>query len=147
QNKRKALPLGKHATGPVVAAAIKPAKRYCVPVACKVAVTAENGAPIVSIGNDQDVGFVISRARLQPCLYFTRIIGSSRVGVSIRASDLEAAEFVYQNDVEHTRNCIGSIDGGSAILQNFDAVDHRERNQVDVHANSICIRGDAFPVD
>src|SRR4029077_17316455 len=149
QNKRKAPPRCKHATGPVVAAAIEAAKRYCVPVACKVAVTAENSAPIVSIGNDQDIGFVISRACLQPCLYFTRVIGSSHVGVPIRASDLEAAEFVYQDDVENTRNCVGSIDSRSAILQNFDAVDHRERNQVDVHAtegSSACAGRDAFPV-
>ena len=135
-----------NATGSIAATAISTAKRYRVPVASKVAVTAENGRPIVGIGNDQDVGFVISRACLQPCLYFARIIGSSHVGVSIRASDLEAAEFVYQDDVEHTRNRVGSINSRSAILQNFDAVDHREWNQVDVHANSICIRRDAFPI-
>jgi len=59
---------------------------------------------------------------------------ASHVGVSPRASDLEAAEFVYQDDVEHTRNRIGAHRiSGSAILQNFDAGPiNRERNQVDV---------------
>src|SRR5438552_5152762 len=132
--------------GFIATAPITAAKSYRVPVASKVAVTAENGAPIVSIGNDQDVGFVVSRACLQPCLIFVRIIGSSHVGVPNRASDLEAAEFVYQDDVEHTRDCVGSVNSGSAILQNFDAIDHRERNQVDVHANSIWIRRDAFSI-
>src|SRR5438270_10166282 len=132
--------------GFIATAPISAAKSYRVPVASKIAVTAENGAPIVGIGNDQDVGFVISRACLQPCLIFARIIGSSHVGVSPRASDLEAAEFVDQDDVEHTRNRVGSVNSRSAILQNFDAVDHREWNQVDVHANAICIRRDAFPI-
>ena len=53
---------------------------------------------------------------------------------------------MFQNDVEHARDCVGSVDGGSAILQNFDAIDHREGNQVDIHANAICIRGNAFPI-
>ena len=118
-----------------------------IPVTSKIAVVAVNGRPIVEIGNDQDVGFVISRACLYPSLYFARIIGSSHVGVSPCASNLKAAEFVYQNDVEHTRNRVGSINSRSAILQNFDAVDHREWNQVDVHAKSICVLRDAFPID
>src|SRR5205085_12544160 len=63
-----------------------------------------------------------------------------------RASDLEAAEFVYQDDLEYTRNRIGSINSRSGILQNFDAIDHREWNQVDVHANAICVRRDAFSI-
>src|SRR5437762_14348730 len=96
-------------TGFIAAAPITAAKRYRVPVASKIAVTAENGAPIVGIGNDQDVGFVISRACLQPCLIFVRIIGSSHVGVPNRASDLEAAEFVDQDAAEHTRNPRGPV--------------------------------------
>src|SRR5204863_8572308 len=131
-------------TGFIAAAPITAAKRYRIPVTSKIAVTAENGASIVSIGNDQDVGFVISRACFQPCLCFSRIIGSSHVSVPPRASDLEAAEFVDQDDVEHARNRVGSINSRSAILQNFDAVDRREWNQVDVHANAICIWRDAF---
>ena len=59
------------------------------PLASKIAVVAVNSRPIVEIGNDQDVGFVISRACLYPSLYFARIIGSSHVGVPPRASDLE----------------------------------------------------------
>src|SRR6266446_8534797 len=133
-------------TGFIAAAPITAAKSYRLGIASKVAVTAENGLPIVGIGNDKDVGFVISRACLQPCLCFAPIIGSSHVGVSPRASDLEAAEFVYQDDVEHTRNRVGSVNSESAILQNFDAIDHREWNQVDVHANAIWIRRDAFSI-
>ena len=53
---------------------------------------------------------------------------------------------MYQDDVEHTRNRVGSVNSRSAILQNFDAIDHREWNQVDVHANAICIRRDAFSI-
>ena len=135
-----------NATGPIATAAIAPAKWYCISVGSKVAITAENSLSIVGIGNDKDVGFVISRACLQPCLGFARIVGSSHVGVPNRASDLEAAEFVYQDYVEYTRDRVGSINSRSAILQNFDAIDHREWNQVDVHANAICIRRDAFSI-
>ena len=133
-------------TRAIAAPSITTAEWYCLRIASKVAVAAENGVPTVAIGNDNDIGFVISRACNQPGLGFPRIIGSSQVGVSNRASDLEPAKFVFQNDVEHTRNRVGSINSRSAILQNFDAIDHREWNQVDVHANSICIRRDAFSI-
>src|SRR5207253_11433352 len=89
----------------IAAPSITASEWYCLRIASKVAVAAENGVPTVAIGNDKDVGFIISRACNQPCLCFARVIGGSQVGVPNRASDLEAAKFVFQNDVEHTRNC------------------------------------------
>ena len=37
-----------------------------------------------------------------------------------------------QPDVEHTGDCVRSVNGGSAILQNVDVVNQSERNRVQV---------------
>ena len=37
-----------------------------------------------------------------------------------------------QPNVEHTRHCICSVNGGSAVLQDVDVVDQPERNCVEV---------------
>src|SRR6476659_6903751 len=62
-------------TRTIVAAKIRASPWYSLRIAGKVAVTAENGLPIVGIGNDQDVGFVISRACNHPSFCLARIVG------------------------------------------------------------------------
>src|SRR5437870_12199384 len=49
-------------TRAIAAPSITTAEWYCLRIASKVAVAAENGVPTVAIGNDNDIGFVISRA-------------------------------------------------------------------------------------
>ena len=49
-------------------------------------------------------------------------------------ADLEATKLVYQKDVDHTGHCVTAIDGRGAIFQDVDVINHRERNEIDVHA-------------
>src|SRR5947207_3529487 len=81
-------------TRAIAAPSITASEWYCLRIASKVAVAAENGVTTVAIGNDNDVGFVISSACNQPRLGFARVIGSSQIGVPNCASDLKASEFV-----------------------------------------------------
>src|SRR5882724_8459633 len=115
------------------AAAIAPAKGYRLRVTGNIAVGAVNGPLIVGIGNDKDVGLVISRTCYQPCLCFARVIGGAQVRVADTAADLETAEFMFQKNVDHTRHRIAAINGRGAILQDVDVINHWERNQIDVH--------------
>ena len=40
-----------------------------------------------------------------------------------------------QKDVDHTRHGIAAINGRGAIFQDIDVINHRERNQINVHAS------------
>src|SRR5438445_7319686 len=75
-------------TREVSAARIKTAKGVEIPVARNIAVATENttGA-LPEIGNDHDVGFIVSGAGLDPCLPFAHVIGSAQVRVSVSAPD------------------------------------------------------------
>src|SRR6266513_4350191 len=132
---------------------IKSPKGLRIPVAGKFTVAAEDVGPIVEIGNHHDVGLVISHARFEPGLQLTRVVGRTHVRVSHAAPDLKATEFVDQKDVEHTGHRVGAVNGRGAILQDVDVINHREGNQVDVHAaakRSAVAQpngGDALPID
>ena len=117
----------------ITAASIKSAKRVEIPVARNIAVATENATgALPEIGNDHDVGFIVSGAGLDPCLPFAHVIGSAQVRVSVSAPDFQTAEFVNQEEVDHAGDRIGSVHSRSAILQDVHVIDHDERDQVDV---------------
>src|SRR5205814_10394761 len=95
---------------------ISPSKGYLLRVTVNIAVGAVNSLPIVGIGNDKDVGLVISRTCYQPSLCLARIIGGTQIRIADTAADLETAEFVFQKNVDHTCHRIAAINGRSAIL-------------------------------
>ena len=98
-------------------------------------VTAEQATgALIEIGDHHDVGLVIARAGFQPRFPFTHIVGPSHVCVSVRATDLQATEFVDQEEVDHTSHRIRSVHSRGAVLQDIDVIDHREGNQLDVVA-------------
>ena len=115
-------------------AKIKPAPGNRERVTVKVAVATVNRSAIIKIGNDQDISLVISRAGFEPAFKFTRIIGGAQVCVPNAASDLKAPELVYQKDVDHAGHRVGTIHSRRAIFQDVDVINHRERNEIDVHA-------------
>src|SRR5262249_10194204 len=88
------------------------------------------------IGNDHDIGFVISGTGFDPSLPFTHIIGRSQVCVPVGTSDFQATEFVDQEEVNHAGNRVGTIYRRGAILEDVNVVDHGKRNQVDVRASA-----------
>src|SRR6266496_6204413 len=61
-------------------------------VAGNVAVAAEDVGSIVEIGNDHDVGLVISHARFEPTFKLTRIVGRTHVRIPHTAPDLKTSE-------------------------------------------------------
>src|SRR6516162_1170500 len=88
------------------------------------------------IGNDHNLGLVIARAGFDPCFPLAHVIRRTEVGVSVTAPDLQATEFVDQKEVNYSGDCIGTVHCRSAILQNIDVIDHRKRNQVNVHTSA-----------
>ena len=104
-----------------------------VRVTGNVAVTTVDGGPIVGIGNDHDIGLVISRPGNHPRLGLACVIGGAQVRIANTASNLQTTEFVFQKDVEHTGHRIAAINGRGAILQDVDVINHWEGNEIDVH--------------
>src|SRR5215472_9930684 len=82
-------------TREVPAASIGSSKPIEISVARNIAVGAEKTAcALPKIGNDHDIGLVISRASFNPCLPLTHVIGRSEICVPVGATDFQAAEFV-----------------------------------------------------
>src|ERR1700730_13500010 len=74
----------------------KPAE---IPVARNVTIPAEDAAgTLKEIGNDHDVGLVISRPCFDPCVPLAHVIGRSKVCVPIIAPYLQTTEFVDQKE-------------------------------------------------
>src|SRR5262249_26972846 len=78
---------------------IRSAKINCSPrnqerVTRNVAVATVKSGTIVEIGNNNDIGFVISRAGFYPTLPLTHVVGRSQVCVSVASTDLKATELV-----------------------------------------------------
>src|SRR5437763_3887229 len=119
--------------GKIRAAIIKSAPRKLVRVTGNVAVATVDGGPIVGIGNDHDIGLLISRPGNHPRLELACVIGGAKVGIADTASDLQTTEFVFQKDVKHTVYRIAAINGRGAILQDVDVINHWEGNEIDVH--------------
>ena len=142
-----------NAAGKVTAARIESAKPSEIPVGRNVTVTAEEAArALPEIGNDHDIGFVISGAGFQPRFPFTHITGCSQVCVPIRPSDLQTTEFVDQKEVDHASDRVGAIHSRGTILEDVDVIDHREGKEVNVHASTKSTDaqrtiGDTFAID
>src|SRR5256886_10243620 len=132
---------------------IEPSKRYLKGVAGEIPVGAEKPAgTLPEIGNDHNVGLVISRAGFDPCLPLAHVVGCSHVCVSVTASDLQTTEFVDQKEIDHAGNRVGAIHRRRAILQDVDVINHWKRNQVNVHAAAESdavqrTKGDTFAVN
>src|SRR5205823_12982787 len=104
------------------------------------------------IGNDYDIGLVIARAGLDPCLPFTHVVGCSEVRVPITTPDLQPTELVDQKEVNHAGDGVGAVHRRGAVLQDVDVIDHGKRNQVNVHASAESdgvqrTKGDTFSVN
>ena len=48
------------------------------------------------------------------------------LGLAGAAADLEAAEVLAQDDVDHARDGVRAVDRGGAVLQHLDALDRAE---------------------
>src|SRR5437868_2342858 len=119
--------------GKIITAKINSAPRSLVRVTGNVAVATVDGSPIIGIGDDHDIGLVISRSGNHPCLELACVIGGAQIRIANTASNLHTTEFVFQKDIEHTGHRIGAINGRGAILQDVDVINHWEGNEIDVH--------------
>src|SRR5437763_5358813 len=82
-------------TSEVSAARIKSSKRVEIAVARNIAVTTEKAAgSLLEIGHDNDIGFVVACARLDPGFPLTHVIGSAEICVPVGTSDFQTPEFV-----------------------------------------------------
>src|SRR5436190_6577793 len=116
-------------------------------------VTAEDATvTLPEIGDDNDIGFVISRSSLKPCLPLAHLIGCSEVCVPVAAPDLQPTELVNQKEVDHAGDRVGPIHRRRSVLQDVDVINHWKRNQINVHTSAESdgvqrTKGDTFPVN
>src|SRR2546423_8749194 len=137
----------------ISAAIIEPSPFSEIPVGRNIAVAAENTTrALPEIGNDHDIGLVISGAGFDPCLPLTHVIGCPEICVPVSPSNLQAAELVDQEEVDHASDRIGSVHSRGAILEDVDVIDHRKGDQVNVRATAKTSDaqraiGDPFAID
>src|SRR5438445_3911091 len=97
-------------TGEVSAARIKSAKRVEIAVAGNIAVATENATgSLLEIGNDNDIGFVVACAGLDPGFPLTHVIGSAEICVPVSTTDFQTPEFVDQEEVDHARDRVRPV--------------------------------------
>src|SRR6202035_2520351 len=89
---------------------------------------------------------VISGAGFDPCLPLSHVVGGSEVCVPVTAPDLKPTELVDQKVVDHTGHRVGAIDSRGAILEDFEVIDQRERNEIEVVAAVQCSRRKALAI-
>ena len=112
-------------TREVSAARIKSAKRVEIAVARNIAVATEKATgSLLEIGHDNDIGFVVTCARLDPGFPLTHVIGSAEICVPVVTSDFQTPEFVDQEEVNHAGDRVGTVHGRSAILEDVHVIDH-----------------------
>ena len=114
--------------------------------------TEKAASTLPEIGDDNDIGLVISRPGFDPCLPFAHDVGCSEICVPITAPDLQSTELVDQKEVDHAGDRVGAIHRRRAILQDVDVINHWKRNQVNVHAAAESdavqrTKGDTFAVN
>src|SRR6476620_8726747 len=97
--------------GKNLTATIKSTPIKHIRVAGNAAVAAVDGSPIVGIGNDYNIGLVISRAGNHPRLHLARVVGRAYVCVPNTSAELETTEFVSQKDIDHTCHGVAAING------------------------------------
>src|SRR6266481_6501213 len=137
----------------LAAAQIESAKRYVKCVSRQVPVTTEDAASALpEIRNHYDVCLVISGTGFQPRFPLAHIVGCSEIRIPVTTSDLQAAELVDQKEIHYAGDRIRAVHSGGTVLQNIDVIDHRERNQVDVHASAESdgvqrTKSDTFPIN
>src|SRR6266481_3293266 len=118
-------------------ASIEPTPGYLKGVTGNVPVAAEDAAgPLPEICDNNNVGLVITGAGFEPCFPLAHVVGRSQICVPVTVPDLQATEFVDQKEVDHAGNRVGAIHSRGAILQDVDVIDHREGNEVNVHASA-----------
>src|SRR4029077_7987161 len=104
------------------------------------------------IGNHHNFCLIISSAGFDPSLPLAHVVRRTQIRVAVTAPDLQPTELVDQKEVNHAGDRVGAIHGRSAILQDVDVINHRKRNQVNVHASAEPdgeqrTKSDAFSVD
>src|SRR5215472_15115217 len=88
-------PTALHTAREVAAARIKASERYKESIPREVTVAAENATKALpEIGDHNDIGLVIARASLDPCLPLTHFVGSAHVRVPISTANFQTAELV-----------------------------------------------------
>src|SRR5438046_4847138 len=111
----------------MLAAIIDPTPGYFKGVTGEFPVAAEKAAgALPEIGNDHNVGLIISRAGFQPRLPLAHIVRRSEVCVPVTAPYLQPTELVYQKEVDHAGDRVGAIHSRRAILQDVDVINHHE---------------------
>src|SRR5437667_10016757 len=113
---------------------IESAPRKLVRVTGNVAVATVDSGPIVGVGNDHDIGLVISRSGNHPRLELACVIRGAQVCGANTSSNLQTTEFVFQKDIEHPGNRLAAINSGGAILQDVDVINHWDTHDIDFHA-------------
>ena len=142
--------------GEICTARIKSAPANSVRITANETVAIVDGGTIVKIGNDHDIGLIISHTSFEPTFPLGCIVGGTHVCVPITASDLKPSKSVHQKDIDHTGYCVATIKGRGAVFQDVDVINHRKWNEVDVHSggagpgtkNTAAPHyGGAFPID
>src|SRR5215467_6680407 len=112
-------------TREVSATRIKSAKPVEIAVTGNIAVTTENATgSLLEIGHDNDIGFVVACARLDPGFPLTHIIGSTEICVPVGTSDFQTPEFVDQEEVDHARDRVRPVHSRSAIFKDVHVIDY-----------------------
>ena len=61
----------------------------------------------------------------------------------LRRTDLRLARLSlktrFQDNVDHTADRVGTVNGGSAVLQHIDTIHDRERNSVQIHKPALAV--------
>src|SRR5436309_622831 len=126
-----------HPPREVAAARVKASEGHKEAVRRNIAVTTEHATKALpEIGDHNDIGLVIARAGFDPCLPLAHLIGSSQVCVPISRADFQTAEFMDQEEVDYTRDGVGTVHSRGAILQDVHVIDHRKWYQVDIRASA-----------
>src|SRR6266699_4835029 len=93
-------------------ARIKSAKRVEIAVTGNITVTTENATGrLLEIGHDNDIGFVVACARLDPGFPLSHVIGSAEICVLVVPFDFQTPEFVDQEEVNHAGDRVGTVHG------------------------------------
>src|SRR5215467_4349194 len=112
-------------TREVSATGIKTAKGVEIAIARYIAVTTKEAArTLPEIGNDNDIGFVVACAGLDPCFPLTHVIGSAEICVPVSTSDFQTPEFVNQKEVNHAGDRVRPVHSRSAILEDVHVIDY-----------------------
>src|SRR5262249_20004617 len=124
-----------HAARKITTARIKSAKPVEIPIGRNIPVATENSAgALPEIGNNHDIGLVVSGTGLDPPLPLTHFIRGSQITVPVSPSDFQTAEFVDQEEVDHAGDRVAAVNGRGPVLEDVHVIDHGERYQVNVRA-------------